>query len=453
MKKILLVDDDEEDIEALEEILGDDYEIVVAEVSHDAIRLAEEIDFDLLLIDVYLPGIDGFDIVRVIQASKDKMNVPFIFLTSERDYAIELECLEIGAEGVISKPYSASLILNKVKKVIEDFKYRKGLENKVEKNEETIEQVVNDSKIDHLTGIYNRSGGVELWIEKCHEYEQMTIFMMDIDNFKQINDTYGHVAGDEALSALGKIISENINKEDLAIRVGGDEFIICVMSFLSEKKIKNLAEKINKKAIEKFNELGYRDIATISCGVVRYPEDGMMVEELYRKADKALYTVKLNGKNGTHLYDEFLDETSREGNVELKNIIYTIEGHLDTRDGAFQVEYNDFKKIYNFVRRYLKRYPGNAKMVVFTLGRNQIIELDTLKKAMNSLEAAVSDALRNSDVSTKYNSSQYVVLIMNVKDEDIDKVVSRVEKIYERYLMGESIELSYEVKDMQEREE
>ena len=179
----------------------------------------------------------------------------------------------------------------------------------------------------------------------------------------------------------------------------------------------------------------------------------MIVEELYRKADKALYTVKLNGKNGTHLYDEFLDETSREGNVELKNIIYTIEGHLDTRDGAFQVEYNDFKKIYNFVRRYLKRYPGNAKMVVFTLGRNQIIELDTLKKAMNSLEAAVSDALRNSDVSTKYNSSQYVVLIMNVKDEDIDKVVSRVEKIYERYLMGESIELSYEVKDMQEREE
>ena len=117
------------------------------------------------------------------------------------------------------------------------------------------------------------------------------------------------------------------------------------------------------------------------------------------------------------------------------------------------MEYNDFKKIYNFVIRYLKRYPASAKIVVFTLGKNQVIELDTLKKAMNSLEAAVSDTLRNSDVSTKYNSSQYIVLLMNVDMENISKVINRVEKVYDRYLMGEKIELSYEIKDVQERED
>ena len=453
MKRILLVNDDEEDIEFLNEILSNEYEVIVAETSHDAIRLAEEMDFDLLLVEVYLPGIDGFDTMRVIQASKDKIEVPFIFLTNERDYAVELEGLEIGAEDIISKPYNTDLLLNKIRKVIEDFKYREGLENKIEKNEERMEKVFIDSKIDDLTGLYNRSGGMGIWEEKCKIYDHMTIFMMDIDNFKRINDTFGHVAGDEALRAFGEVSLACIGKEDIAIRIGGDEFVICIMSYLSDQKINRLAQKINKKVIEKFEKLGYRDIATVSTGVVRYPEDGITVKELYKRADKALYTVKLNGKNGIHLYDEFLDETSRETNIELNNIIYTIEGHLDTRNGSFQVEYNDFKKIYNFVIRYLKRYPASAIIVVFTLGKNQVIELDTLKKAMNSLEAAVSDSLRNSDVSTKYNSSQYIVLLMNVDMENIYKVINRVEKVYDRYLMGEKIELSYEIKDVQERED
>ena len=452
MRRLLVVEDDSEDIYYITSILESKYEICVTDVAHEAIRLACENTYDCILIDVYLKGIDGFETLRIIKTGVKDFDTPVIVMSGVRDNSIELECIELGVADILTKPFNQELVLSKVRKVIEDHIYKTSLKEKIEKTQYKMEHIVNESKIDELTGLYNRSGGLGLLNDMLYEYENITIFMIDIDNFKRINDTFGHVAGDDALATFGRIISNYLNKTDIAIRIGGDEFLIGISERLTEVRIGEIVGYLNKKCIEKFEEMGYRDIATVSVGVVRYPEDAECVDELYRKADKALYTVKVNGKNGVHLYDEFIDESNREGNVDSKKVKYTVEGHLDTRDGAYQVEYNDFKKIYNFVCRYCDRYEGNAKMVIFTLGKSQVIDLDTLKKAMNSLESAANSILRRSDVTTKYNCSQYLVLLMNIKNEDVARVVDRVIREYDRYVMGEKIELSYDIELLQESE-
>ncbi len=448
MKKILLVDDDDDDIEYLTDILQQEFEIIIAQTSHDAVRMVEEEHFDLILIDVYLPGIDGFDTIRIMQASLGKIEYPYLFITGERDASIELECIETGADEIINKPFNKNLIISKIRKVVEEYTYKNSLEKKVEINESEIEQAVTLSKTDSLTGLYNRTGGMEKWRKLILEYDSMTIFMLDIDNFKRINDTFGHVAGDEALKALADVFNGMIDEEDIVIRLGGDEFILVFAKSLTESHIQEVANNIRRKCAKKLDEIGYGDIATVSAGVVRYPIDGKTVEELYSKADKALYTVKVNGKDNYHIYDEFIDENARETNVEMKNIIYTVEGHLDTRDGAYQVEYNDFKKLYNFVKRYIRRYRIDVKLVVFTLSKNTIVTMDELKREMTALESAINYSLRSSDVFTKYNSSQCMTLLMNLKEKDTQKVIDRVINEYNKYLGDENVELTYDVKSI-----
>ena len=160
------------------------------------------------------------------------------------------------------------------------------------------------SATDQLTGLYNRSATVD----KINEIiakgkENCALMMIDIDKFKSINDSFGHIAGDEVLKAMGSILHDSTKGMDVAGRLGGDEFVIFLREVSDEKMIEHLANNLNSKAENTIFDNNPDIVVSLSIGIAKYPEHGNNFEELYHKADEALYYVKGNGKGSYRICD------------------------------------------------------------------------------------------------------------------------------------------------------
>lgn len=157
-----------------------------------------------------------------------------------------------------------------------------------------IGQLRHDAQTDPLTGIHNRRS-LKAWLDKLiHEQTLFTILEIDIDFFKRVNDTYGHDKGDEALKALTKLIQSVARKDDIVARIGGEEFVLVIPNQNSEGAFK-IAERL-RLAVESsyIDTIGY---ITISIGIASYPEHGTNIEQVFKKADNALYYAKEHGRN------------------------------------------------------------------------------------------------------------------------------------------------------------
>ena len=160
------------------------------------------------------------------------------------------------------------------------------------------------SATDQLTGLYNRSATVD----KINEIiakgkENCALMMIDIDKFKSIIDSFGHIAGDEVLKAMGSILHDSTKGMDVAGRLGGDEFVIFLREVSDEKMIKHLANNLISKAENTIFDNNPDIVVSLSIGIAKYPEHGNNFEELYHKADEALYYVKGNGKGSYRICD------------------------------------------------------------------------------------------------------------------------------------------------------
>ena len=161
------------------------------------------------------------------------------------------------------------------------------------------------SKTDQLTGLFNKQATEELISQVIEEMESTNgtgaLLMIDVDKFKHVNDTYGHIVGDRVLMAMGDIIFSSFKGMDIMGRIGGDEFMVFLRDVDSEAALL-LADSISEKARELFPDEPVGKCISLSIGVSLYPEHGREFEELYRSADKALYHVKENGRNSYRLY-------------------------------------------------------------------------------------------------------------------------------------------------------
>jgi two-component system, cell cycle response regulator len=184
--------------------------------------------------------------------------------------------------------------------------------NRVIKNPKIIElhffdSIVKNSVVDELTNIYNRryfNLAYRRELKRAKRYARpISLFVFDIDNFKKLNDTYGHSKGDDALRLIGEILKDSFRVEDTLCRVGGEEFAVILPEISVEAAMapcKRFAEKLKISSKEKLNiEI------TISAGLSQYPENGETLEELYAKADTALYKVKNSGKDNIICFKEF----------------------------------------------------------------------------------------------------------------------------------------------------
>jgi len=286
---ILIVDDTESNIDILMELLGDDYEIYAATDGETALEILEEEKIDLVLLDIMMPEIDGFEVCRRIRNNQRTKEIPVIFITALTDEESIEKAFDVGGNDYITKPFKPKEILARVR-----------MQLRLKHYQEELKRL---ASTDYLTGLYNRRyffmiGNELLEIAKRY-HKNMSVIILDIDKFKSINDTYGHDIGDVALKELSKTIKNRTRESDVVSRFGGEEFVI-LLPETSLEQAKKLAEDL-RSSVEKI-EINLPDNEklkfTISIGVAEVKvESGENLEKAIKNADEALYIAKETGRN------------------------------------------------------------------------------------------------------------------------------------------------------------
>lgn len=289
---VLIVDDVPANIKMLREVLKDGYDIRFAMSGKAALDLLKSDELpDLILLDIMMPEMDGYSICRELKADAATESIPIIFITSRDDEADEIKGFDLGAVDYITKPFSIPVVRARVQTHVELKQQREILENL--------------SSVDGLTGIANRRQLDEFmdrhWRVCLRIGEPVSLIMMDIDFFKQYNDTYGHMEGDECLKQVAVVLTRCITRStDLVARFGGEEFA-CVMPFTDFKGAFSLAETM-RLSVEGLNiahgPSPIADCITASLGVASMvPLANTGPDLLIQKADRALYAAKADGRN------------------------------------------------------------------------------------------------------------------------------------------------------------
>ena len=290
MKKptILAVDDTVENLDVLEELLQE-YRVIDATNGKDAIALVKQQKPDLILLDIMMPNMDGYEVCQILQDDEETKHIPIIFITAKIDEKSIEKAYDLGAADYITKPFLPKELLARVKKELR-------IQSLIEKLEEL-------ASTDTLTKLYNRRFFYESAI-KTIEYAKrnkhlLSLIMLDIDHFKRVNDTYGHSAGDEVLKELAQIMKNIQRKSDTIVRLGGEEFAI-LLPDTSKEQAFEVAQKL-RQTIEKNQVLlsdGNIVHFTVSLGVSSVQiEKEINIEAALSRADKALYRVKEGGRN------------------------------------------------------------------------------------------------------------------------------------------------------------
>jgi diguanylate cyclase (GGDEF)-like protein len=288
---ILIVDDTIKNLQLLGSVLREEnYKIAIANNGNQAIAITSQTHPDLILLDVMMPGLNGYETCKKLKESESIKNIPIIFLTAKAEIEDIVSGFKAGAVDYITKPFNIYELKARVKTHIE-LKISKDL---LEESNMKLEKL---SITDGLTGLYNHRYIVDLiagFIEESKRYNHMlSVAMIDIDNFKRINDIYGHPFGDEVLIKIASTFEANIRKTDSAGRYGGEEFMI-VLKHTGISGAVEVIERI-RHSIENLN-WAYKDLKiTISAGV--YQKNNEDVSSLIFKADQLLLKAKKNGKN------------------------------------------------------------------------------------------------------------------------------------------------------------
>ena len=284
METILVVDDTTINIKILVELLDDKYDVIVATDGKTALEIAFEELPDLILLDIMMPIMDGFEVCKLLKENPKTKNIPIIFLTAKTDEDSIEKAYEVGGSDYVLKPLKPKELMARVKTQLE-------LQSSI-KNLEYL------SSYDSMTGILNRRKFFELaQISFEAKKENLFAVMIDIDKFKNINDSYGHAVGDIVIKMIVSSIVDMLPKESIFARLGGEEFVIfcyyedakTLFDLLEEirNSIKNLTLNIESNLIQ----------FTISMGMAQCKENIVIIDDLLKEADAMLYKAKKTGRD------------------------------------------------------------------------------------------------------------------------------------------------------------
>ena len=289
---ILVVDDMTTTLLLLHDLLKDTYEVKIAKSGTKALEILESPnDIDLILLDIEMPDINGYDVCKRIKNNETIRNIPIIFITGRTSQEDEEYGLNLGAIDYITKPFNKAIVKLRIKNYL-NLKIKNDMLEKL-------------SMYDGLTNIRNRRFFDET-LEKTfseikRDKKSLAVLMIDIDFFKPYNDNYGHGQGDETLRKVAKALEKTIKRaSDFVARYGGEEFVILLKNIDKtglQTVAKNLLEAIRElKITHEYSKV--EDFVTVSIGVSYCScPDEITKTELLLKADEALYNVKNSGRN------------------------------------------------------------------------------------------------------------------------------------------------------------
>lgn len=281
---ILIVDDIESNVQMLVAVLEDDYEIKIATSGKKALALVKQEPFpDLILLDINMPGMDGYDVLKELKKNEGFEVPPVIFVTGNDTDDDEEKGLILGAVDYIKKPIHPAIVKARVNTQITLKKQK--------------DELIYNALHDQLTGLYNRNHlvdeGERKFARASRQKDKLSLIMLDIDHFKAVNDTYGHITGDVVLKEMASILVHDKRVEDFSARFGGEEFIV-VLENCSGEDAKEKAEVLRQK-IQELCPNGIK--VTSSFGVCELTPKHKDFEALIKDADTALYEAKESGRN------------------------------------------------------------------------------------------------------------------------------------------------------------
>jgi diguanylate cyclase (GGDEF)-like protein len=290
-QSILIADDTPEVLDLLSAVLGEEYEVMTALDGKQALELAMEHRPDLVLLDVMMPGMDGFEVCRRLRCEERTQRIPIVFLTGLNAVEDEQRALELGAIDFIAKPIQPAIVRLRVRNHMELKQYRDFLEDL--------------SLADGLTAIGNRRRFDEAllaeWRRARRTRSTLGLVMLDVDFFKLFNDHYGHAMGDDCLRQVAATIAMLVRRPgDLCARYGGEEFAV-ILPQTDLSGVLTLGDRIRLSVMAL--EIPHADstvcpMVTVSAGAASMrPTGDATPEDLLRLADKRLYEAKLAGRN------------------------------------------------------------------------------------------------------------------------------------------------------------
>jgi diguanylate cyclase (GGDEF)-like protein len=282
---VLAVDDDPVVLEGLDVLLGEAGFVV--HTLTDPRRIFDVLESaapDLLVLDFHLPHADGAELCRALRNDPRWATLPVVFLSGTTDAVTRQRMLDAGGDDHLTKPVIGRELVSRIRNRMDRLR--------------PLQQLADE---DGLTGILNRRRSRELIGQRIttarHFGRPLSLAVIDLDEFKAVNDRYGHAAGDSVLRRLSTLLSSRFRGEDVVARWGGEEFAVCMYDTSREDAVRRVAELLEAFRAETFFvDDGSPFTAAFSAGVAQYPEDGADVESVYRSADRALYRAKSEGR-------------------------------------------------------------------------------------------------------------------------------------------------------------
>lgn len=399
MPKILVVDDEKIMLQIAKRILSGNYDVICADSGAEAIELFRREHPDLVLSDLLMPEIDGYELQRRLQ-EQSFPPVPIIFMTADDSDENESKSFELGASDYIHKPFKADVLLMRVKNILD--------------NLDKIQGLTEAANLDLMTGLLNKTAAQREIAALCAK-NQGVLMLLDLDNFKPVNDLYGHAMGDKILIRFAELIKSMIRSTDTAGRIGGDEFIAFCRGMHDKKIILERARIINHYLLLSAKNFMGEDMTIplgTSIGAVFVPDDGTDFAALMRKADKALYTVKQNGKHGCAFFGEDTSYAAEHKNISRMQIILA---ERNPKAGALFVDFDNFKAVYQYAARLNK----NSTLLSVSIANDNV---DVCEELLDTL----IKILHRGDCVTRHGRDRFLALISDTATEPIDAVREKI---------------------------
>ncbi|MCR4923914.1 MAG: diguanylate cyclase [Lachnospiraceae bacterium] len=373
---------------------------------------------DLILLDVMMPQMDGFETLtrlREQEKADNRSEIPVIFLTGENDSVAERRGLKLGASDYIHKPFNKDILLSRISNIIN--------------NSKRIESLTNDATIDKLTGFFNKSEGVSRVTENLL-ISSGALLILDLDNFKLVNDLFGHEKGDLILKSFADIAKNITEDGDILCRIGGDEFLFFCLSLLNEDSLSAFTLSLNKRLEEEALLLLGPDHGIplgVSVGAVMVPEYGTDYDKLFKMADEAMYKTKQKGRHGFTVFtdSEPAYEIDQNPDKVLLRLTKIIEERNEGRE-ALLLGKGEFSIIFRFLERFKSSYDLKNVLLLFIVVPGKNMDAKTANDTFASFGRVLQKTLGKSDLIMQNKNNQFLVLLPMMDISDADNIYKRI---------------------------
>jgi len=327
------------------------------------------------------------------------------------------------------------------------------IDNVMDASQQLLEKIVAtqssssfiSSEFDNLTAVYNKTAGEKKIAAAIHQ-NKGCLLMLDVDDIRQINNSKGVYFGDRCLTVIAEILVQ-AHEPAIVVRYGGDEFLCYYENITSDHEAKQLAMGI-KDSLEFAKSKGqHLGNLSVSIGMVLTEDEGRDYEHLINCADRALYYMKQNGKNGFYLHRHNNKMVSSVDNKEDLKKVTSLLHDIANKKGAISVDYFNFGQMYEFIYNLSNRHEQGFVIVLFSIFSDDVdgITIEERDFVMDCLESSIITSLRSVDVTSRYSSTQQIVVLVDTKEEYIKNILERIlSKFYKKY-EKKNVSLTYDM--------